>query len=136
MVGALRGAELCEEFDLEPSIGRLCPSRTHQLCSGAVDLISPRVGDIHKVANALADRTSIIIHGYGANIGAIPRNIDETETVLEKRFVSGYSKNVTPNLWNRSTQCTSNNGSCGITSCPNRTDSIVILSLLIVVDCC
>ena len=110
LVGVMRGAELCEEFDLEPSIGRLCPSRTHQLCSGVVDLISPRVGDIHRVANALADRTSISIHVYGANIGAIPRNIYETETGLKKRFVSGYSNNVTPNLWDRSTECTSNNG--------------------------
>lgn len=104
MVGVLRGAELCEEFDRELSSGRLRPGRTHQLTSGAVDRISPRIGDIHRVSNALADHPSVSIHVYGANIGAVSRHIYATDTGLRKRFISGYSNNVTPNLWDRSSE--------------------------------
>lgn len=102
MVGVMRGAESCEEFDVEPATGRVRSSRTHQLSTGGVDLVSPRIGDIHKVSNALADRASISIHVYGANIGAVKRHIYEPDTGRRKIFVSGYSSNVTPNMWDRS----------------------------------
>lgn len=102
MVGILRGAETCEEFDVEPAAGRLRPTGVHQLPCGSIDLVSPRIGDIHKVSNALADRASISIHVYGANIGAVRRHTYDPDTGRKKFFVSGYSKNVTPNIWDRS----------------------------------
>jgi len=104
MVGVMRGAETCEEFLVEPASGRLHPTGSHRLPVGAVDLVSPRIGDIHKVSNALSDRASISIHVYGANIGAVKRHIFEPGTGSAKDFVSGYSGRVVPNLWDRSAE--------------------------------
>jgi hypothetical protein len=39
---------------------------------------------------------------YGANIGAVKRHIYEPDSGRSKAFISGYSSNVTPNLWDRS----------------------------------
>jgi predicted metal-dependent enzyme (double-stranded beta helix superfamily) len=69
---------------------------------GDVDNISPRIGDVHEVANALDDRPSISIHVYGANIGAVARHIFDPATGAAKPFVSGYSLPVIPNFWDRS----------------------------------
>jgi len=91
MVGVMRGAEVCEEFDRDPAGGLLRPSGTHQLPPGGIDLVSPRVGDIHRVSNAFADRVSISIHVYGANIGAVKRHVYELESGRMSPFVSGYS---------------------------------------------
>jgi len=102
MVGVLRGAESCEEFALQPATGRLLSQGVHELRPGGIDLVSPRVGDIHRVSNALADRASVSIHVYGANIGAVKRHVYEPDTGDSKAFVSGYSNVVIPNLWDRS----------------------------------
>ena len=91
MVGVMRGAETCEEFEMDSASGQLRPSGSHQLPAGAIDLISPRIGDIHKVSNALSDRVSISIHVYGANIGTVKRHIYDPVTGDKKDFVSGYS---------------------------------------------
>ena len=104
MVGVMRGAEFCEEFDLDPVAHRLSSKGKHQLHCGGIDLVSPRIGDIHKVSNALSDRTSISIHIYGANIGAVRRHVYEPDTGQKKNFISGYSSNVIPNIWDRSAE--------------------------------
>jgi predicted metal-dependent enzyme (double-stranded beta helix superfamily) len=68
---------------------------------GQVEAVSPTLGDVHQVRNALADQVSISIHVYGANIGAVHRwgyAADGTR----KPFVSGYSNDWLPNLWDRS----------------------------------
>lgn len=104
MVGVMRGAETCDEFAYESASGQLRPTASHQLPVGSVDLVSPRIGDIHKVSNAHADRVSISIHVYGANIGAVKRHIFEPATRNKKDFVSGYSGRVVPNLWDRSAE--------------------------------
>ena len=101
MVGVMRGAESCEEFVLEPAAARLRPTGVHEVKPGGIDLVSPRVGDIHRVSNALADRASISIHVYGANIGAVERHVYD-DAGRGKPFVSGYSNTVLPNLWDRS----------------------------------
>lgn len=67
-----------------------------------VAAVSPRLGDIHSVENALADRPSISIHAYGANIGAVARHVFVPETGETKPFVSGYANRMLPNLWDRS----------------------------------
>ena len=101
MVGVLRGAELCEEFVRDAS-GRLRSAGSHPLPAGGIDLVSPRVGDIHKVSNALADRPSVSIHVYGGNIGAVRRHLYDPASGAPSDFISGYSSGVTPNLWDRS----------------------------------
>ncbi len=102
MIGVLRGAELCEEYDA-PSSGRpMAPRGCHRVGPGEVDKVSPTIGDIHVVANALADRPSVSIHVYGANIGAVRRHVFDPATGAPRRFVSGYHNAVLPNFWDRS----------------------------------
>jgi len=57
---------------------------------GEVDAVSPRVGDIHRVANAYDDRVSISIHVYGADIGTVHR-ATYNRAGQETPFVSGYA---------------------------------------------
>ena len=102
LIGMLRGSEIARNFEIEPS-GRLAVVGTERLVPGAVTAVSPEIGDIHEVENALADRPSISIHAYGGNIGAIARHVFEPETGEVKRFVSGYSNAAPPDLWDRST---------------------------------
>jgi predicted metal-dependent enzyme (double-stranded beta helix superfamily) len=68
---------------------------------GQVSAVSPRIGDVHQVANGLTDAPSISIHVYGANIGAVRRSVF-TPDGQQKTFISGYSNLHMPNLWDRS----------------------------------
>ncbi|HEY0062157.1 MAG TPA: cysteine dioxygenase [Telluria sp.] len=94
MVGVLRGAETCEEFEGTP------PRATcsHHLPAGSVDLVSPRVGDVHRVSNAFSDRDSVSIHVYGANIGKLQRHVFDPVTGAAASFVSGYANAACPDL--------------------------------------
>ncbi|QYK01204.1 cysteine dioxygenase [Shewanella psychrotolerans] len=109
MVGVMRGAELCEEYQLcaehqrDSATAGLRAIGSHHLPTGSVDLVSPRIGDIHKVSNALKDRVSISIHVYGANIGAVKRYVYDLHSGQIKPFISGYSSKVIPNIWDCST---------------------------------
>lgn len=100
LIGVLRGAEISQHFSHDASaitaIGQ--PSRLSQ---GEVESVSPTVGDIHRVVNAHADRTSISIHVYGGNIGAVKRATYQTDG-SEKPFISGYSNQYLPNIWDLS----------------------------------
>ena len=100
LVGQLRGAERCEEYDF--SDGRaVANGHCHTMQPGQIDAVSPTVGDWHRVSNARPDGPSISIHVYGANIGAVRRHrLDEQGRVID--FVSGYSNTTVPNLWDRS----------------------------------
>ena len=104
LVGVLRGAEKCEEFERRGDMQPMRKTGEHRIEIGGIDAVSPTVGDIHTVSNALADRPSISIHVYGANIGAVRRHVYVTETGEIKSFVSGYSNSVIPNLWDRSAE--------------------------------
>lgn len=102
LVGVLRGVEKVERFRRLPG-GALVAEGEDYLREGEVDAVSPRIGDIHRVTNGLADAPSVSIHVYGANIGAVERatyGLDGTP----KRFISGYANSVIPNLWDRSAQ--------------------------------
>ena len=102
MVGVLRGAEIVQPY-ARTANGALVPSRPPvRLAAGDIDIFGPEIGDIHSVANAHADRVSISIHIYGANIGAVERATYD-EAGAAKRFVSGYANSTLPNVWDRST---------------------------------
>ena len=96
LVGVLRGAELSQGYDLVD--GKPMPTDTERLERGEIAKVSPVVGDIHKVANAIPDEASISIHIYGGNIGRISRSV-YSETGEISDFISGYSSDVVPNLW-------------------------------------
>ena len=99
LVGMLRGAEKCEEYERPGDNRPMRKTGEHLIQPGGIDAVSPTVGDIHTVSNALADRASISIHVYGANIGAVRRHVYAPETGAIKSFVSGYSSDILPNLW-------------------------------------
>lgn len=104
LVGVLRGAERCEEYE-RPGDGQpMRKTGEHIVAPGGIDAVSPTAGDIHTVSNALADRPSVSIHVYGANIGAVRRHVYVRETGATKPFVSGYSNSTIPNLWDRSAE--------------------------------
>jgi predicted metal-dependent enzyme (double-stranded beta helix superfamily) len=97
LIGMLRGAELSHDWDLAARRR----TRTTRLDPGMVAAVSPAIGDVHRVENAYGDRTSISIHVYGANIGAVARHVYR-ETGERVPFVSGYTNAAVPNLWDRS----------------------------------
>jgi len=102
LIGMLRGAETGQRYRRAPD-GRLAPDgAAARLEVGDIELVSPATGDIHQVANAYLDRSSVSIHVYGANIGAVARHVFDPQTGAAKSFVSGYSAGVVPNLWDRS----------------------------------
>ncbi len=98
LIGMLRGEELCEEFAATPQ-GSLVPGTRHRLVPGEVDRVSPTVGDVHRVSNALETGPSISIHLYGGNIGTVRRHVFDARTGEARPFVSGYSNRTLPNIW-------------------------------------
>ncbi len=99
LVGQLRGAERCEEYAVDGA-RIVATGASHVMEAGAIDAVSPSIGDWHRVLNATADRTAVSIHVYGANIGAVRRHrLDADGSIRD--FVSGYDSVVTPNLWDR-----------------------------------
>ncbi len=104
LVGMMRGEERARRFTHTGSGQAMTVGETDRLLPGQVDRVSPTIGDIHEVSNAYADRTSISIHVYGANIGAVKRHVFDPATGLEKPFVSGYSSPQLPNFWDRSAE--------------------------------
>jgi 3-mercaptopropionate dioxygenase len=98
LIGVLRGAEIAQGYHLT-SDGVLEEGAAKRLDTGMVDAVSPHIGDIHRVSNAFGDRTSISIHVYGGNIGAVRRSVYPAGGG-RKTFISGYSNDVLPNMWN------------------------------------
>lgn len=89
LVGVLRGAELAERYvQSEKGLHSL---GSELLEAGSVDRVSPTVGDLHRVTNALSDEVSISIHVYGADIGAVRRSTYDLAG-RAKPFVSGYAE--------------------------------------------
>jgi len=96
LIGMLRGAEIAKRYKVGKPMVEVAEDR---LEPGMIDIVSPAVGDIHRVANAFHDRDSISIHVYGANIGTVERNVFDQATGARKSFVSGYMNRHLPNLW-------------------------------------
>ena len=101
LVGQLRGAERETPYQRDGE-GKLHMGDPAVMHPGDVAAVSPTIGDIHVVANDMPDRASISIHVYGGNIGAVARHTFDPDTGEMKDFVSGYSSEVVPNLWDRS----------------------------------
>jgi predicted metal-dependent enzyme (double-stranded beta helix superfamily) len=101
LIGVLRGAELAAPYTRNDDGALRQTGAEVRLEAGDVEAVSPAIGDIHRVRNAYDDRTSISIHVYGANIGAVRRSTYPPEG-LPKPFISGYSNDTLPNLWDLS----------------------------------
>ncbi len=101
LIGMLRGAEVSQPYAVD-ACGALQPQGlASTLRPGDVDAVSPTLGDVHQVRNALADGVSVSIHVYGANIGAVQRWVYAADGT-RKPFVSGYSNAWLPNMWDMS----------------------------------
>lgn len=90
VIGMLRGGECDQRYrwragSLEPD------GAEHTLLPGMTALVSPRIGDIHRVRNLHQDRVSVSIHLYGGDIGAIERSVFDPVDGRSKVFVSGYA---------------------------------------------
>ncbi|HTD05768.1 cysteine dioxygenase [Undibacterium sp.] len=94
LIGMLRGAELSQKYASAAGGALQRNGDAVRLEPGEVEAVSPGIGDIHQVSNAYADRVSVSIHVYGANIGEVQRAVFYPDG-SSKPFVSGYS---TPNL--------------------------------------
>ncbi len=94
LVGVLRGAEISERYEKWGTGLRLVGS--DRLRAGAVDAVSPTIGDLHRVSNA-DDGVSVSIHLYGADIGEVRRSTYAISGE-PKPFVSGYAAAPLPDL--------------------------------------
>lgn len=95
LIGMLRGAEESQPY-AQDAQGRWRPHGPARLLRpGEVEAVSPAIGDVHRVRNALPDGVSISIHVYGADIGRVQRHVF-TEEGATKPFVSGYANPVSP----------------------------------------
>ncbi|CEF56241.1 cysteine dioxygenase family protein [Acetobacter ghanensis] len=101
LIGMLRGRESETQF-VRDTDDHFHATETRFLDPGEVTILTPDVNDYHLVANAFDDQTSISIHVYGANIGGVARATYDPDTGQEKAFISGYSNEEIPNLWDRS----------------------------------
>jgi predicted metal-dependent enzyme (double-stranded beta helix superfamily) len=102
LIGMLRGAETSQSYMRGANGALQLTGALVRLDPGDIATVSPSAIDIHQVSNAYDDRTSISIHVYGGNIGAVARHIYEPRTGEVKPFVSGYSSTQVPNLWDLS----------------------------------
>ena len=93
LIGLLRGSESCQPYS-RMSDGRWVPAGFQiDMLPGDIEAVSPNIGDVHKVWNALPDQVSVSIHVYGGPIGLIERH-SYREDGTRHLFVSGYA-NVT-----------------------------------------
>jgi predicted metal-dependent enzyme (double-stranded beta helix superfamily) len=91
VIGMLRGAESAQNYRIAGDGTPEPVGEELRLLPGAVEFVSPTIGDVHKVRNALDDRVSISVHAYGANIGKVKRHVFPPEGGAPKEFISGYS---------------------------------------------
>lgn len=98
VIGMLRGSEIEQSYG-RTEAGLVAKGPASKLMPGDVACVSPTIGDIHQVSNAFDDSVSISIHLYGGNIGRIERHVYDPATGGPKRFISGYSNQMAPNLW-------------------------------------
>lgn len=101
LIGMLRGQEESQPYAADASGAMVPQGAPTLLVPGQVEAVSPTLGDVHLVRNAVPDQVSVSIHVYGANIGAVQRWVYAADGT-RKPFISGYSNTMVPNLWDLS----------------------------------
>lgn len=99
LVGVLEGAEISQEFSAPHNLSD--PPQPlgaeKRLGPGDVEILSPALGDIHRVCNASDETVAVSIHVYGADIGTVSRWLYPPDRPVSSRrpFFSGYSNDST-----------------------------------------
>lgn len=95
MVGTLEGAELSQAYATpqNPADPPVPKGAERRMVPGDVEVMSPSLGDIHRVSNASASEAAVSIHVYGADIGTVSRWLypPERPAASRKPFFSGYN---------------------------------------------
>lgn len=91
VVGMLRGEETNQSYEIAADGTPHPVGEITTMQPGDIALVSPTIGDIHRVRNALDDQISISIHAYGGNIGRIKRHVFPDSGGSAKDFISGYA---------------------------------------------
>lgn len=102
LVGMYRSQELCDEYECGADGQVRARGHCHTLRPGMIEAVSPPLGDWHRVSNGLSDHSSISIHVYGSNIRAVHRHKLNAASGAVESFISGYSSEMVPKLWDRS----------------------------------
>jgi predicted metal-dependent enzyme (double-stranded beta helix superfamily) len=97
-----QGEEISTEMIQDAKGGPMRPGRVDRAKRGDVVTLSSQSYDTHRVENAVEGKTSISIHVYGANIGAVKRAMFNADTSEPEYFISGYDNQSVPNLWDLS----------------------------------
>lgn len=90
LVAVHKGVELSQRYRVSADAPPEPVGHAQRLERGEIELLWPPAGDVHRVENGLADRASVSIHLYGADIGTVRRNSFPTEGGA-RPFVSGYA---------------------------------------------
>lgn len=95
MVGTLEGAELSQAYAApqNPADPPVVSGAERRMVPGDVEVMSPSLGDIHRVSNASDTEVAVSIHVYGADIGTVSRWLypPERPVASRKPFFSGYN---------------------------------------------
>ena len=95
LVGTLEGAELAQSYAApqDPAKPVLPQGGERRLVPGDVEVMSPALGDIHRVRNASDSDVAVSVHVYGADIGTVSRWLypPEKPAASRKPFFSGYN---------------------------------------------
>lgn len=98
LVGTLEGVELSQAYAApqNPADPPVAQGEERRLEPGNVEVISPALGDIHRVRNASDSEAAVSIHAYGADIGTISRWLypPDRPVASRKPFVSGYDNDA------------------------------------------
>ena len=98
LVGTLEGAELSQAYAApqNPADPPVEQGDERYLQPGDVEVISPALGDIHRVSNASDSAVAVSIHAYGADIGTVSRWLypPGRPVASRKPFFSGYSNDA------------------------------------------
>jgi predicted metal-dependent enzyme (double-stranded beta helix superfamily) len=98
LVGTLEGAELSQAYGApqNPADPPVVQGAERRMLPGDVEVMSPSLGDIHRVCNASDSEVAVSIHVYGADIGTVSRWLypPERPVASRKPFFSGYNNDT------------------------------------------
>jgi predicted metal-dependent enzyme (double-stranded beta helix superfamily) len=95
LVGTLQGVELAQSYAApqDPANPPIVQGPERRMVPGDVEVMSPALGDIHRVRNESDSEVAVSIHVYGADIGTVSRWIypPDKPVASRKPFFSGYN---------------------------------------------